>query len=72
MITKETDSTSRTEVHMRQGHLVKQAMMMLIYSATDLSGGVALLISTKARILNTYILPLEIRHTSLAMLDRSL
>ena len=57
---------------MRQGHLVKQAMMMLIYSATGLSGGVALLISTKAGILNTYILPLEIRHTSLAMLDRSL
>lgn len=57
---------------MRQGHLVKQAMMMLIYSATGLSGGVALLISTKAGILNTYILPLEIRHTSFATPDRSL
>ena len=57
---------------MRQGHLVKQAMMMLIYSATGSSGGVALQISTKLVILNIYILPLEIRHTSLAMLDRSL
>tara|TARA_Y100000114_G_C11564650_1_gene233437 strand:- start:298 stop:516 length:219 start_codon:yes stop_codon:yes gene_type:complete len=72
MITKETGSMSRTEVHMRLGQLSKQAMMMLICSATDLSGGVALLISTKAGILNTYISPLEIRHLNLAMLDRSL